>query len=91
MDDMLAHFGDVCAELGQHLRGDALAFLHEPQQDVFGADVVVAELQRLAQAQLQHLLGSGRERDMTAKRLAALADEFFDLAANRVETDLHLF
>ena len=40
---------EVGAELDQHLRGDALALADEPEQDVLGADVVVTELQRLAQ------------------------------------------
>ena len=35
-----------------------------PEQDVLGADVVVAELQCLAQRQLENLLGAGSERDV---------------------------
>ena len=47
----------VGAELHEHLGGDALALTDEAEQDVLGADVVVAELQRLAQRQLEDLLG----------------------------------
>ena len=50
LDDLLAHPVEVGAELDQHLGGDALALADEAEQDVLGADVVVAELQRLAQA-----------------------------------------
>src|SRR5690606_10036599 len=49
LDHLLAHAVEVRAELLQHLRGDALALADEAQQDVLGADVVVPELQRLAQ------------------------------------------
>jgi hypothetical protein len=59
LDDLLAHPGQVGAELDQHLGGHALALADEAEEDVLGADVVVAELQRLAQRQLEHLLGAG--------------------------------
>ena len=48
-----AHFGEVDAQAGQHSRGDALGFPHQPQQDVFGADVVVVE-------PLRFFLGEGQ-------------------------------
>ena len=59
------------ARLTEHLGGHALALAHEPEQDVLGADVVVAELQRLAQRELEHLLGPRRERDVAGRRLDA--------------------
>ena len=55
--------------LDEHLRPDALALGENPQEDVFGSDVVVAETESFVQRQLENLLGSRRER-----RLAALAD-----------------
>ncbi len=64
LDDLLAHAGQVGAELHEHLRGDALALADEAEQDVLGADVVVAELQRLAQRQLEDLLGARGEGDV---------------------------
>ena len=54
---------------------------------MLGADVVVAELQRLAQRQLEHLLGPGRERDVPGRRLLALADDLLDLLPHRVQAD----
>jgi hypothetical protein len=42
----------VRAELDQHLDGDTLALADEAEQDVVRLDVVVPELQRLAQRQL---------------------------------------
>ena len=52
-DDLLAYPVQVGAQPDQHLRGHAVALTDEAQQDVLGADVVVAELQRLAQRQLR--------------------------------------
>src|SRR5690606_7591673 len=53
-----------------------------------GADVGVAQLQRLAQAQLEHLLGARRERDVPAGSLLPLTDDVLDLAAHGLERDV---
>ncbi|GHS89420.1 hypothetical protein AGMMS50218_15670 [Actinomycetota bacterium] len=87
LDDLLADLVQVGAELAQDLRGDTLALADEPEQDVLGPDVVVAELQRLAQGQLQHLLGARRERDVPARRLLALADDLLHLRAHGIQRD----
>ena len=78
---------EIGAELHEHLRGDAFALADEPEQDVLGADVVVAELQRLAQRQLEDLLRARRERDVTRRRGAAVADDLLDLRAHGLERD----
>ena len=49
LDHGLTDAVEVGAQLLQHLGGDALAFADEAEQDVLGADVVVAELQRLSE------------------------------------------
>ncbi len=54
---------------------------------MLGTDVVVSELQRFAQAQLENLLGTGRERDVPGRRLLSLADDLLDLAAHAFERD----
>ena len=64
LDDLLADAREVGAELHEHLRGDALALADQPEEDVLGADVVVSELQRLAEGELEDLLRAGRERDV---------------------------
>ena len=87
LDDLLAHPVQVGAELDQHLGGHAVALADEAEQDVLGADVVVAELQRLTQRKLKHLLGPGRERDMPGRRLLALADDLLDLLPHSVQAD----
>jgi hypothetical protein len=67
---------------------DALALANEPEQDVLGADVVVAELQGLAQRELEHLLCARRERDVAGGLLLPLADDVLNLLANRIERDV---
>ena len=87
LDDLLAHPVEVGAQLDEHLGGDALALADQPEQDVLGADVVVAQLQSLAQRELEHLLGPRRERDVPARRLLALADDLLDLLADGLQRD----
>jgi hypothetical protein len=59
LDDLLAHAVEVGAELLQHLGGHALALADQAEQDVLGADVGVAELQRLAQDSSSTFLARG--------------------------------
>src|SRR5690606_27947942 len=86
-DDLVADLLGVGVEVEEDARGDALVLAHEAEQDVLGADVVVAERERLAQRQLEHLLGAGGERDLTGGGLLALADDLLDLRADGVERD----
>ena len=83
LDDLLADPVEVGAELDQHLGGDALALADQAEQDVLGADVVVAELQRLAQRELEDLLGARREGDVAGRCLLALADDLLAPAGGR--------
>jgi hypothetical protein len=84
LDDLLPDPVQVGAQLDQHLGGHAVALTDEAEQDVLGADVVVAELQRLPQRQLEHLLGPRRERDVPGRRLLAPADDLFNLLAHGI-------
>ena len=54
---------------------------------MLGADIAVAELQRLAQRELKHLLGPWRERDVPGRRLLAPADDLLDLVPHGVQAD----
>ena len=89
LNDGLADLVEVGAELLEHLGGDALPFSDQAEEDVLGSDVVVAELERLAQRELEHLLGARRERDVAARSLRALTDDLDDLGTNRLEADAH--
>ena len=87
-DDLVADLLGVGVEVEQDPRGDALVLADEAEQDVLGADVVVAERERLAQRQLEHLLRARRERDLAGRDLVALADDARDLGANLLDGDV---
>ena len=91
LDDLLTDPAEVGAELDEDLGGDALTLADQTEQDVLGADVVVTELQRLAEAELEDLLGTRREGDVAAGRRAALTDDLLDLVADRFEADAERF
>src|SRR5207248_8154385 len=63
-DDLRAHLVQVGAQLHEHLRGDAFTFADQAEEDVLGADVVVPELKRLTEGQLENLLRPRREGDV---------------------------
>src|SRR4030095_10680490 len=58
------------------------------EQDVLGADVVVAERQRFAQRELQHLLRARRERNLTGGDLVTLADDAGNLRTHLFDGDV---
>ena len=87
-DDLVADLLGVGVEVEQDAGGDALVLAHEAEQDVLGADVVVAEAERLAQRQLEHLLGARRERDLAGGDLLAGADDPDDLGADALDGDV---
>ena len=87
LDHLLADPAGVSAQLDEHLRGDAVVLADQAEQDMLGADVVVAQLQRLAQRQLKHLLDPRSERDMPGRCLLALAGDLPDVLADRLQAD----
>ena len=78
----------VGVEVEQDAGGDALVLADQAEQDVLGADVVVAQAERLAQRQLEHLLGARRERDLPGGDLLAGADDADDLRAHPFDGDV---
>ena len=87
-DDLVADLLRVGVEVGEDPGGDALVLAHEAEQDVLGADVVVAERQRLAQRQLEHLLRPRGERDLAGGDLLARPDDADHLGADLLHGDL---
>ena len=87
-DDLAPDLVRVDAEVGQHARGDTLGLSDEPEQDVLGANVVVPELQRLSQGELENLLRARGERCLATRPLFAIADDALDLLAHLVERDV---
>ncbi len=55
---------------------------------MLGSDVVVTELQRFTQAELEHLLGARRERNVTGRLLLTLSNDVLNLLAHSVERDV---
>ncbi len=89
LDDLLAHAVEVRTELLQHLRGDTVALTDQPEEDVLGADVVVSELQRLTQGELEDLLRTRGERDVPGRSGLAATDDLADLLADVLERHVH--
>jgi hypothetical protein len=89
-DDLVADLLGVGVEVEQDAGGDALVLAHEAEQDVLRADVVVPERQRLAEGELEHLLGARRERDLAGRDLVALADDPRHLRAHLFHGDVEL-
>ena len=87
-DHLVADLLRVGVEVEQDACGNALVLAHQPEQDVLGADVVVTEAQRLAQRQLEHLLGARRERDLAGGDFLAGADDPHDLGAHALDGDV---
>ena len=87
LDDLLADTRQVGAEALEHLGGDALALADQTEQHVLGADVAVAELQRLAQRELEDLLRPRGERRRAGRGRAGQADRLLDLLAHGLERD----
>ena len=87
-DDLVADLLGVGVEVEQDARGDALVLADQAEQDVLGADVVVAQAQRLAEGELEDLLGARRERDLAGGDLLAGADDADDLRADALDRDV---
>jgi L-fuconolactonase len=87
-EDLLPDPVQVAAEPDQHLGRHAIALAEQAEQEVLGADVVIAEQQRLAQRQFQHLLGPWRERDVPGWGPGADADGLLHLVAHGVQADI---
>ena len=85
VDGRAAQLAQVHVHLDEHLGAHALALADQAEQDMLGADIAVAELQGLPQAQLQHLLGVRGERDVTVGGRGPLADHLLDLLAGVVQ------
>ena len=87
LQDGVAHRVEVGAEPDEHLGGDTLTLPDEAEQQMLGADVGVVHLERLTQAELQHLLGTRGEGDVTGGGRRATADDLLDLGAHRLQRD----
>src|SRR4051794_11600735 len=87
-DDLVADLLAVRVEVEEDARGHALVLADEPEEDVLRADVVVPEAQRLAQRELQDLLGPRRERDLAGGDLLAGPHDAHDLGTDALDGDV---
>ena len=87
-DDLVADLLGVRVEVEQDPRRHALVLAHQAEQDVLGADVVVAERERLAEGQLEHLLRARRERDLAGGDLLAGAHDPYHLRTDALDGDV---
>ena len=90
-NDSLAHIVQVSAEFDEDLGGDPIAFPQQPQQDMFGTDVVVSQLQGLTHRKFQHLAGARRKGNVAGGRLFTFTDNLNDLSAHGLQRDTHRF
>ena len=90
VDDLVAHLVEVDAEALEHAGGDALALTDESEQQVLGADVVVAEAACLVDGQLDDALRARSEPDVTDDRSVAATDDELDGGANLGQLDVHV-
>src|SRR4029453_6943875 len=90
-DYLVANLLGAGVEVEEDACRNALVLAHEPEQDVLGADVVVAERKRLPPGGLEHLLRARRERDLSRRDLVALADDAGDLRPYLLDRDVQRF
>ena len=87
LDDRMPHSGQVGTQLLQHLGRHPVPLPDQAEEDVLGADVVMSQLQRLPQAQLQDFLRPGSERDVPGRGLVSLPDGLHHLATHGIQPD----
>jgi hypothetical protein len=88
----VANLVEVDAEGLEDARGDPLALADEPEEQVLGADVVVAEAASLVDGELDDALGAGGEPDrsprpmMNSTAVRTLASSTFMFSRTRAAT-----
>ena len=78
----MANLLQADAEGFEHAGGDPSLFAHEAEEEVLGADVVVAQAARLIDRQLDHLLGARRQADLANDGALTPTDDELNRLAN---------
>ena len=84
---MHAHLGRIDAQIGKHARRHAFALADQAEEQVLGTDVVVVELARLFEGELDDALGARREDHLLLHGLPAAPDDRLDFLADLGEVD----
>jgi hypothetical protein len=71
----------------QHAGGHAFPLAQQAQQQVLGADVVVAHLARLVDGQLDDFLGAGGEAGLAGARFLTAPDDELHRRAHLAQAD----
>ena len=91
VEDFLADFFELEAEVHQHLGGHAFLLAQQAEQDVLGADVVVVEVAGLFHRVLDDLLGPRRLRQLAHRdHVGPALDELLDLEADLAQIDVEV-
>ena len=89
-DDFVADLVEVDAERLEDAGGDALALADQAQQQMLGADVVVAEAAGLVDRELDDAFGARGEPDLPDDRPITAPDDELDSRADLGELDIHV-
>lgn len=91
LDHGMTNLGEFGSHLLQDLRSHAFAFADETQEDVFGPDVVVTELQCFSQRKLENFFRPRGEGNVPTRCLRPPADDLDHLIADADEVDIETF
>ena len=89
-DHLVANLVQVHAERLEDAGGDPFALPDEAEQEVLGADVVVAKPPRLIDRKLDDSLGPRRQAHLADDRPIAAADDELDRGADLGQLDVHV-
>ncbi len=88
--DLAANLLEVGAEVLEDVRGDALTLDEQPEQEMFGADIVVAHAARFFEGDLNDLLDARRRDDLLNDDPLVATEHRLDRAANLVDLDAEI-
>ncbi len=89
-DDLVADLVQVHAQALEHAGGDSLTLADEAKQQVFRADVVVAETTRLVDRELDDPLGPRRQAHLADDRAVPASDDELDRGPHLGQLDIHV-
>ena len=89
-DHLVADLVEVHAEGLEHAGGDPLALADEAQEQVLGADVVVAQAAGLVDGELDDPLGARRQAHLADDRAIAAPDDELDRGPHLGQLDVHV-